>query len=76
MSYPTSTRNGKKFLGNSSSSKMEVHELAREDKNLNGCQIDEFLGKGHGVGFMPDTLEKAKSEGYDNCAKCIGGSTR
>jgi len=74
MSYSTSTRNGKKFLGNKN--KTEVHDLKKEDKNLNGCQIDEFLGKGHGVGFIPDTLEKAKSEGYDNCAKCIGGSTR
>lgn len=74
MSYPTSTRNGKRFLGNKN--KTEVHDLTKEDKNPNGCQIDEILKAGHGVGFAPDTLEKAHSEGYDNCAKCIGASTR
>ena len=76
MSYPTSTRSGKQFLGNSSSSKMEVHDLKKEDTAPNGCQIDEFLRVGHGVGFTPDILDQAHSEGYDNCAKCIGGSRR
>ncbi len=74
MSYPTSTRSGKTFLGNKN--KMEVHDQTKEDKSANGCQIDEFLKAGHGVGFIPDTLEKAHEEGYDNCAKCIGGSRR
>lgn len=74
MSYPTSTRSGKRFLGNKN--KMEVHDLTREDKNSNGCQIDEFLNKGHGVAFFPDTLEQAHMEKYDNCAKCIGNSRR
>lgn len=76
MSYPTSTRSGKRFLGNNSSSKMEVHDLTKEDTALNGCQIDEFLRAGHGEGFTPDTLDQAHGEGYDNCAKCIGGSRR
>ena len=31
MSYPTKTRDGKKFLGNKN--KMEVHDLDKEDKN-------------------------------------------
>ena len=74
MANPTSTRYGKRFLGNKN--KMEVHDLNREDKNPNGCQIDEFLRAGHGVAFVPDTLQQAHSEGYDNCAKCIGNSTR
>lgn len=74
MSYPASTRSGKRFLGNKN--KMEVHDLTKEDKNPNGCQIDEFLGKGHGVGFVPDSLEQAYKENYDNCAKCIGASRR
>jgi hypothetical protein len=76
MSYPTSTRNGKRFLGNSSSTKMEVHDLTKEDKNPNGCQIDEFLRAGHGVYFIPDALQQAHNEGYDNCAKCLGNSRR
>jgi hypothetical protein len=74
MSYPTSSRDGKRFLGNNH--KMEVHDQTKEDKSANGCQIDEFLRAGHGVGFVPDTIETAHSEGYDNCAKCIGGSRR
>ena len=74
MANPISSRNGKRFLGNKN--KMEVHDLTKEDKNPNGCQINEFLTAGHGVSFVPDTLEQAHSEGYDNCAKCIGGSTR
>jgi len=74
MSYPTSSRSGKRFLGNSN--EKEVHDQTKEDKNPNGCQIDEFLRAGHGVGFTPDTLDQAHNEGYDNCAKCIGNSRR
>lgn len=74
MVYPTPTRAGKRFLGNSN--KTEVHDLTKEDKNQNGCQVDEFLKAGHGVYFIPDTLQEAHDEGYDNCAKCLGGSTR
>lgn len=74
MSYPTSTRSGKQYLGNSS--KKEVHRLSTEDTSANGCQIDELLQAGHGVGFNPDTLSQAHAEGYDNCDKCIGSSSR
>ncbi len=62
-----------RFLGNSSPSHMEVHDLHNEKSN---CQIDEILRAKHAVGFRPDTLAQARSEGYDNCAYCIGGSTR
>lgn len=74
MAYPTPMRLGKRFLGNKN--KTEVHDLTREDKNPNGCQVDEFLRAGHGVYFVPDNLQQAHTEGYDNCAKCLGGSTR
>ncbi len=74
MAYDTSTRSGKRFLGNKN--KKEVHDQQKEDKNPSGCQVDEFLRAGHGVGFSPDTLAQARSESYDNCAKCIGSSTR
>lgn len=52
---------------------MEVHDLPRE---VPRCQIDEILRAGHAVGFIPDSLEQAHGEGYDNCAWCLGGSTR
>lgn len=63
----------KRYLGNNNPSKMEVHDLHNEQTN---CQIDEILKANHAVVFDPDTLEQAHSEGYDNCAYCIGGSKR
>ncbi len=63
----------KNYLGNSSSSKMEVHNLNKETAN---CQINEIIKAGHAVVFAPDTLSQAHSEGYDNCHYCIGDSER
>lgn len=74
MSIPTSSRNNHRFLGNKNH--MEVHDTTKEDTSQSGCQIDEFLQAGNGVYFIPDSLNQAHSEGYDNCAKCIGESNR
>jgi hypothetical protein len=52
---------------------MEVHDLYSEKAN---CQIEEILRARNAVGFQPDTLAQARSEAYDNCAYCIGGSMR
>lgn len=71
MAYPTKTREGKRYLGNSNT--MEVHDLNNEKPQ---CQIGEIIAAGHAVGFRPDTLTQARSEGYDNCAYCIGSSRR
>lgn len=68
-SRPTNNR----YLGNNSPSKMEVHDLQNENIN---CQIAEIIQARHAVVFDPDTLTQAHSEGYDNCAYCLGGSTR
>lgn len=65
---------GRKYCGNDH--KMEVHDLDKEDTSLSGCQIDEIIASKHARIFNPDTLEQAHKEGYDNCAKCIGGSRR
>ena len=62
--------NGKRYIGNGSPSKMEVHDLDNETKV---CQIDEIKDI---VTFTPDTLEEAHRQGFDNCAYCIGRSTR
>ncbi len=62
--------NGKRFIGNSNTS--EVHDLDNE-KPL--CQINEIRPH-HIVTFTPDTLQQAHAQGYDNCAYCIGSSTR
>jgi len=74
MATPIYSRpTNKKYLGNSDTDHMEVHDL------LNGkpqCQIDEIISAENAVVFSPDTLEQAHNEGYDNCAYCIGSSTR
>jgi hypothetical protein len=65
---------GKRFVGNTQ--KMEVHDLDNEKTGANQCQIDEIIQANHATTFGPDTLAQAHSEGYDNCAHCIGGSRR
>lgn len=66
----------KTYLGNSASGHMEVHDLKNENTSLYACQIDEIIKAGNAVVFDPDTLEEAHQDGYDNCAYCIGGSTK
>ena len=63
--------NGEKYLANSSLSKREVHDLDNENSN---CQIDEIIKAGHDKPY--NSLEAARRDGFDNCAYCIGGSTR
>jgi len=58
------------YLGNTN--KMEVHDLYNEQTN---CQIKEIKTE-HRKSFNPDTLEQARTEGFDNCAWCLGGSKR
>jgi len=77
MATPVYSRpTDKRFLGNSDPGHMEVHDLKDEDTSPNACQIDEIIEAGNAVVFDPDTLEQAHNEGYDNCAYCIGASTR
>lgn len=65
--YPFS---GNRYLGNKNTT--EVHDL---DNEKTGCKISEIKTE-HIVTFSPDTLDTAHRNGYDNCAHCIGGSTR
>ncbi len=69
----TNSKYGQQSMGNSHHSSMEVHDLMNEQSQ---CQIDEILRAGHAVRFIPDSLDEAHKNGYDNCAYCIGGSTR
>jgi hypothetical protein len=64
---------GKRFVGNRDPEHREVHDL---DNEKVVCQIDEIIKAGHAITFSPDTLRQANQQGYDNCAYCIGGSTR
>jgi hypothetical protein len=70
MAYLTSSREGKRFLGNRD--KMEVHDLKNTDTSQGGCQVSEFIRSGHAVGFIIDTLEQSQKERYTACVRCIG----
>jgi len=63
--------NGARYCANRNPSKMEVHDL---DNERTQCQIDEIIRAGHAVPF--DNLQAAHNRGFDNCAYCIGASTR
>lgn len=69
--HPTTSRAGLAYLGNKNTT--EVHRLAAERAQ---CQISEILSSGNAVKFVPDTIEEAHMNGYDNCAYCIGDSQR
>jgi len=59
----------KRYLGNTNT--LEVHDTNAETGN---CQLDEILAE-HRRWY--DSLSEAKADRpYDNCAHCIGGSTR
>lgn len=57
-----------RYLGNKNT--MEVHDTHNEK---GGCQLDEIKPE-HKKHF--DSLTLAHSEGFDNCAHCIGNSKR
>lgn len=67
----TSKPLNRRYLGNRHTT--EVHDLQRETAL---CQIREIVMAGHAVVFTPDAPAQANAEGYDNCAYCLGGSTR
>lgn len=57
-----------RFLGNQT--KKEVHDTHNPKTQ---CQLNEIVRRKH---FVPDTLDQAHSEGYDNCGHCLTGSKR
>jgi hypothetical protein len=67
----TGNMSGERYLANTSPSKLELHDL---DAERVLCQIDEIIRAGHDKPYT--TLVAAKVAGYDNCAYCLGGSTR
>lgn len=67
----TGNMNGERYLANKSPSKREVHDLDNEQTR---CQIDEIIRAGNDVPYTSHST--AQADGYDNCAHCIGGSTR
>jgi len=65
---------GERYLANASPSKREVHDLDNERTGAYQCQIDEIIRAGNDHPY--DSLGLAHSHGYDNCAYCLGNSTR
>ena len=63
--------NGERYLANTNPSKLEVHDL---DNEKTACQIDEIIKASHDKPYI--SLEAAKRDGFDNCAYCLGVSTR
>lgn len=63
--------NGERYLANKSPSKREVHDLDQEKVQ---CQIDEIIRAGNDKPY--NNLAAARADGYDNCAYCLGNSTR
>jgi len=63
--------NGERYLANTSPTKREVHDL---DNEKTACQIDEIIRAGHDKPYT--SQEAARRDGFDNCAHCLGGSTR
>jgi hypothetical protein len=65
---------GYRYVGNKN--EMRVHDLDKEDKDPNACQIDEIIRAGHDVWFTPDTLGEAHRHGYEDCKYCLPASRR
>lgn len=62
---------GERYLANASHTKREVHDLDLETRQ---CQIDEIIAAGNDRPYA--SLAAAHAAGYDNCAYCLGNSTR
>lgn len=67
----TGNMKGERYLANKSPSKLEVHDL---DNEKTKCQIDEIITAKNDVPYTSHS--DATDDGYDNCAHCIGDSTR
>lgn len=67
----TGNMKGEQYLANANPTKREVHNL---DNERSQCQIDSIIRAGHDRPYT--SLAAARAAGYDNCAWCIGGSTR
>lgn len=74
MKIKITSRVGHHYLGNDNpNGDHEVHDLKNEKAQ---CQVDVILSNAHAVGFIPDSLDQAHADGFDNCGHCIGNSTR
>lgn len=61
-----------RFLGGSSQSAPEVHDLRKAKQE---CRIAGILRAGQAVRFIPDSIDEAHKNGYGSCVHCIGEMT-
>ncbi len=66
--------NGERYLANKNPSQKEVHDLDNEKTGAGECQIDTIIAAGNDKPY--NSHAAATSDGYDNCAYCIGNSKR
>lgn len=59
----------KRYLGNTNT--LELHDTSNENSN---CQLDEIAADHRR--WYDTKAESLADRAYDNCAWCIGGSTR
>jgi len=71
MRRKTGNMNGERYLANTSPTKKEVHDL---DNEKTTCQIDEIIKAKHDKPYTSKST--ANADGYDDCDKCLSGSTR
>ncbi|MBN2566013.1 MAG: hypothetical protein JXB46_09925 [Candidatus Eisenbacteria bacterium] len=57
----------RRFVGDSRTG--EVHD--RWHGECEDCLLEDLIGEGRAVGFEPDTLDGALSEGFDTCPYCM-----
>jgi hypothetical protein len=70
MAHRLTFIDGVRFVGDAR--RKVVHD--RWHGECEDCILDDLLGQGHAVGFVPDQLSQALEEGYDYCDWCIDGS--
>jgi hypothetical protein len=63
--YRISSRSSQCYIGDSVAK--EVHCVKGERSQ---CRVEDLLLLGRAVGFTPDTLAQARSEGFNPCTHC------
>jgi len=69
MAQATSDRSSQRYIGDTSTN--IVHDSLHEDPTPIGCKLRAVLKSGHAVRFEPDRLGQAKSEGFEDCPRCL-----
>ena len=65
----------RRFTGNMMGQRYQAHKEVHDlDNKKSNCEIDKIIAAKNDVPF--NWLSRAYDKGYDNCAYCLGRSTR